>query len=447
MRYLFLLTLLLGAPMPLVQVNTPGADYYVEAVVDNPAPYVGQQITYSFRLYQAVDLENLLYEPSTFEGFWQAQMGPATQSTQQINGRQYQITQIDTALFPTRVGDIEIAPSAMILPETVFRDEQRLATNPVTVQVQPLPEGAPVGFSGAVGRFNMQATLDRQSATLGEPITLQLTITGSGNLEQLPAPELPVPEDWRIYQNPPRYTSAITGGLLVGEKTYTWLIVPSHTGTQTLPEVTLSYFDPEALAYRSVSTSPVTLEIFPADSQSGEPSPNLDAILAASGTVLSLKPVPAVIQSDSLYPGLPFWLLWLIPPGCAAVSGWWLVQQRRRQANRLKIRQSRALRRAQGHLDTAQNVRSNDACRTIAEAVFIYFGEKLNREGAGLNQSDLQRAMEAHQVSDLVSKRIFVCLEQADEGRYAPSGSIDSQMLLRRTQEALAALDAAWKTE
>src|SRR5574341_1020867 len=135
MRYvaclLFLVLPLSVSPL-IAQENTTGADYFVEAAVDNPTPYVGQQITYRFRLYQAVDLENLLYEPSTFEGFWRSEMGPATQTTQQLNGRQYRSTEIATALFPTRVGNLEIAPSAMILPETVFRDEQRLATNPVT---------------------------------------------------------------------------------------------------------------------------------------------------------------------------------------------------------------------------------------------------------------------------------------------------------------------------
>jgi len=450
MRYVACILLLLlpfAVSRLFAQEDTPGADYFVEAAVDNPTPYVGQQITYSFRLYQAVDLENLLYEPSTFEGFWKSDMGPATQTTQQLNGRQYRITEIDTALFPTRVGNLEIAPSAMILPETVFRDEQRLATNPVMVDVQPLPEGAPAGFAGAVGRFNMQATLDRQSVTLGQPITLRLTISGSGNLEQLPPPELPVPDDWRTYENPPRYTSAINGGLLVGEKTYEWLIVPSQTGTQTLPEVTLQYFDPEALAYRSVSTSPVTLEIFPPDGEAGQSETDLAAILAASGTILALKSVPAVIPPQSPYPGVGFWLLWLLPPGCATVSWWWILRQRRKQRDQLKIRQSRALRRAQDYLEKAQQASSNDACRIIAGAIFIYFGDKLNRRAAGLNQTDMRQAVEMNQASARAGERLLSCLEQADEGRYAPAGSVDSQMLLKKTREALAALDAVWPTE
>jgi len=39
-----------------IRAQEVGGDYFVEAVVDNPAPFVGQQITYTFRLYHAVDL-------------------------------------------------------------------------------------------------------------------------------------------------------------------------------------------------------------------------------------------------------------------------------------------------------------------------------------------------------------------------------------------------------
>jgi hypothetical protein len=446
MRSLLFLGLLLLQSVALFVQDT-AQDYFVEAVVDNPTPFVGQQITYSFRLYDTLDLDNPLYEPSDYEGFWRAEIGPATRSVQQVNGRQYTVTEIDTVLFPSRVGELEIAPSAMVLPETVFADEQRLATNTVPVQVQPLPEGAPSGFTGAVGRFDVAASLDRQSVTLGEPITLRLTVTGSGNLEQLTPPELPVPEDWRIYDNPASYSGSINGGLLVGERTFEWLIVPSQTGSQILPEITLSYFDPETLTYNSVSTSAVTLEIFQGGSEAGQLAPSLEETLPSGGAVLAIKPVPAVIQGGNLYPGLGFWLLWLLPPGVAVLCGWWAYEQRRRQVDHVKIRQSKALQRAQVQLQAAQKDKSNDAFRLISEAIFIYFGDKLNREGKGLNQSDLQEAMGSRNIGEALTKRVIACLEWADQGRYAPVDAGNVQTLLNRTLDALSSVDAVWKTE
>lgn len=436
----------------LAQEATPDADYFVEAVVDNPTPFVGQQVTYTFRLYHAVDLENLLFQPAGFEGFSRAAVTSDGQGALAFtrsyaavaNGRQYQVSELDTILFPLRSGDIEIAPSVLLLAETVFRDEQELATNPVQIQVQPLPDGAPEDFDGAVGRFEMQAVLDRASATLGEPITLRLTITGSGNFEQLAPPELPTPAGWRVYENRARQSTGVTGGLLVGDKTFEWLIVPNETGTQTLPEVSLAFFDPESLAYRSVSTSPVTLEIFPGEGESSQlPSLLAEAFVRGQST-LPLKPVPAIIEPTDLYPGIGFWILWLLPPVGAALSWWWTVNQRHKQVNRAKNRQSKALHRAREHLEHTQKLRSNDACRVISEAIFLYFADKLDAVPIGLTQADVAHAMETHEIQNSLNRRVTACLELADEGRYAPVESVDIRSLHKDTLDALTELDERW---
>ena len=449
---IFLLCFLLTISLVSAQEAAPGADYFVEALVDNPTPFVGQQVTYTFRLYHAVDLENLLFQAADFEGFSRTDNSAAEQGFTRsyaavVNGRQYQVSELDIILFPLRPGNIEIAPSVLVLGETVFRDEQQLATNPVQVQVQPLPEGAPEGFNGAVGRFEMQAVLDHASVTLGEPITLRVTITGSGNFEQLAPPELPVPEGWRVYENPTTQSTGVTGGLLVGEKTFEWLIVPSQTGSQTLPEVTLTFFDPETLAYRSVSTSPVTLEIFPAEGEPSQLPSLLDEALASGQSALPLKPIPAVVQPVNLHPDAVFWMLWFIPPAGAALSAWWAVKQHRKRINQVEIRQSKALRRAHAHLQHAHNLPSHDACRVISEAVFLYFGDKLNREATGLTQDEVKQAMAEHRVNGSLRERIVACLEWADEGRYAPSGAINIQSLQKRTLDTLAAVDEAWDAE
>src|SRR5690349_8097926 len=72
-------------------------DVYVEAGVDNSNPYIGQQIIYKFKLYDAIGLTNPLYQPSDFEGFWRVDIGVLSQTTEQINGRQYTVTTIATA--------------------------------------------------------------------------------------------------------------------------------------------------------------------------------------------------------------------------------------------------------------------------------------------------------------------------------------------------------------
>jgi len=60
-----------------------GQDFFVEAEVDNPTPYQGQQILHTFRFYQAVNIRGQAeYGQPAFTGFWHDQ-----DSEQNDNGR------------------------------------------------------------------------------------------------------------------------------------------------------------------------------------------------------------------------------------------------------------------------------------------------------------------------------------------------------------------------
>ncbi len=57
-----------------------------------------------------------------------------------------------------------------------------LDTEPVVVEVQPAPEGAPESFTGAVGQFDIRAELDRDQTQVDEPVTMKITVEGQGNI-------------------------------------------------------------------------------------------------------------------------------------------------------------------------------------------------------------------------------------------------------------------------
>lgn len=415
---------------PLAAQEPP---YSVTATISNPMPFVGQQTIYRFEVYTSVTLENANYLSPDFEGLWRTEM-------------ERQDNLVAVALFPTRQGEYLIEPATLIVPENVFRGEIILQTEPITINALPLPDGAPPKFSGGVGQFTMTAALDRQTATQGEPLKLSLTIAGTGNVEQLPAPELPIPADWSVYANPTTYRSSIQNGLLVGEKTFEWLITPSQAGQQTLPQITLWYFDPDisAMGYRSVGTSSVTLDILP-----GTPVAQSDqagaSVPADPVTLLRPKPIPAVLQTGQNELSVLFWLLIMIPP-IAAVSVWlWMRQQLIKQRTQVQRQVSAALQKAQIALQSAAKTQPDSAYRAISQTIYTYFGDKLQQQPAGLSQADLRTAMDSHFVPAQVADVAVMCLEWADSGRYAPGGAADVQTLVERALKTLTAIDAAWK--
>jgi oxygen tolerance protein BatD len=427
--------------------NNAGQDYFAEVSVDNPTPYVGQQITYRFRFYDAVGVSNPLYEAPDFEGFWRIDKSGVSRTAQQLNNRQYSVAELQTALYPTRPGAITIAPATITLPETVFRAEEKFTTQPVTLDVKPLPDGAPDGFTGAVGQFELSATLDRQSALLGQTFTLRLTVTGTGNVEQLALPDFPELAAWHIYANPTSFTSSESNGLIVGQKVFEYLFIPSQTGQLDLPTMTLSYFDPATAAYRSINTVPISVNVLPSGESTATALPAA-TITSTSSSHLALKPVPANSQSAPTIPGIFFWLLWLIPPiGVGAGVGWTWYQARQR-SQELAMRSSRALQHAQTQLQalTKRNANSRKGYEKIQQSVLAYFGDRLNQDTRDWTSLELEHCFERIGAPGELKQRILLCLAWVDEGLYAPTPSVDISTLAKRTAETLTVLDQNWKS-
>ena len=109
------------------------------------------------------------------------------------------------ALFPTSVGAKTIDPMSIEAQVRVrrtrdpFEDFFRggglfgttvptlIASNPVTVEVLPLPEtGRPPDFSGFVGNVDVTARLDKTTAEVNEVLTFTLRVEGDGNIRTLP---------------------------------------------------------------------------------------------------------------------------------------------------------------------------------------------------------------------------------------------------------------------
>ncbi len=431
---------LIGAPAYAQDVIIDNSDYFVEAAVSNTNPFVGEQIIYSFRLYTAVQLPPASYSPPDFEGFWRTDMGPNSTSTAQTNGRFYTLTQRDTALFANYPGEITIEPARLILPATVFEEGQALSTGSLTLQVRPLPEGAPDGFSGAVGQFNLSATIDRQTVQQGDPLTMRVTVSGTGNVEQLNTPELTVPPGWRTYQNPTRYQTVLQDRLLIGEKEFEWLLTPSEGGSVPLPQITLTYFDPIDLAYRAVNTGGVMLDVVPGD---------ID--MSAASIADQLAPALALKEINSdltvLGGGLSsiFWVFWLIPPAACALGWWWARQQGALSQVNMTSESAKALSDARRSLQAVRKLEGSRAYETVKNIVFSYVHTKCGGNQTSLSILELENILSVHGINEQLRGRLLACLESADSGLYAPEQQIEIEMLIDRTLKTLTAVDTSWK--
>ena len=167
-------------------------DYFVEAFVSNPTPYVGEEIIYTLRYY-AYTLDGILAMDApiafpAFTGFWLNDVNDRDFRIEVVNNIQYNVGERVAEITPLSEGEITIDPAILSIEDQVFLSGGIFVSNAVTVDVQPLPQGAPAEFNDAVGRYSVITEIDTTSVVLGEPITLTMDIQGVGNLDLLPAP-------------------------------------------------------------------------------------------------------------------------------------------------------------------------------------------------------------------------------------------------------------------
>ena len=124
-----------------------------------------------------------------------------------------------------------------------------LESEPVVVNVRALPTGAPAGFAGAVGRFEISAEVNAATGTVNEPVLLTVKITGDGNVEALPDPAWPEFSGWRAIESPPDTEAQVVDGKITGSRTYELGLVPEEAGDLTIPEIVYPHYDPETERY------------------------------------------------------------------------------------------------------------------------------------------------------------------------------------------------------
>lgn len=425
---------------------TGDQDFVVQATVDNPQPYVGQQINHVFRFYQGVEVYgNIQYNAPPFTGFWNEQEAEQTQSMTEAAGRPYRLTQLNTILFPTVAGETVIQPARLMLPD------RQLNTDPITVTVQPLPPDEPADFSGAVGQFSLTATLPMTQSKVNEPLTLLVTLQGQGNINNLPDPTWPSLSNWRLFESKATINTEVQNGILGGSRVYELLLVPGQAGEFTLPAVSYTYFDPLVKAYQTTSSQPIALAIAPGEEEPAIPvvvGGDKEEILRLGSDIRHIKTLPDQLTSarPPLTDRASYWMAWLVPVLFLALHWGWQRRQDYLSQNLDVVRRSQARRKAKQALEAARQQSPRQQFEAAEEILTIYLSDKLNRPVGGLTQKALAELLREQQLATDLIEQVQRCLNDSHIGQFALSSPDAAQatQLLARVETLIDHLEKAF---
>lgn len=439
-----------------------GQDFFIESQVDLLTPYVSQQIIHTFRFYQAIQLyQEPQYEGPRFTGF--ETMGlPVRQYNLDITGRTYLITEIRTALFPKNLGKITIGPTRLMLVGNFYEDPVEMYTDPVTVEVQSLPNNAPPGFNGAVGQYEIKAWFSPSVAVIHQAASFYVAVSGTGNIHTLPEPVWPELNGWRAYDTLSSLTADTReDGVVSGTRVFERLIVPDQTGEFTIPPAALVYFDPAIDEYRIITSDPLFIKVIP------QPTP-APATATAIATLPTATPVSIVAAPDTSAPpedqlnrsssdspssslglSLPFFVVLLlgmcvtIPSAIAAGAGGFWLWQRQKETSKEKAKDDTLQRPSQTIHPTlaAAMQKDDDNYRAANQALNTYLEVILKIPVIGLTRTELANRLREDGFDEFLIERIRNCLVQSEMGRYGPITDDAGWSLMTEVDELLFELD------
>ena len=145
--------------------------------------------------------------------------------------------------------------------------------------VRELPaDGRPVDFHGAIGTFSVTSDVAPAKAEVGDPLTLRMRVTGTGNFDRVDSSMLDHLDQWKTYPPKSSFNTSDPIGFS-GMKTFEQPVIASQPGVQQLPGLTFSYFDPSSRRYETARSAPLSVSILPslADSRTAPQTPSAAA--------------------------------------------------------------------------------------------------------------------------------------------------------------------------
>jgi hypothetical protein len=176
-------------------------------------------------------------------------------------------------LTPASAGDFEVfGGNFLVSVERMTRgvfpasDTYSISYPTETLHVTELPkQGRPDDFSGTIGRFSIKSDNAKLSGKTFSEIKLSVSIEGEGNIFTLKDPVVKEINGLKILTEGNEPEFKIEGSTVTGKKTINYTIIPEKPGHYNLGAVTLNYFDPGSVSYKTVSTDEVTVDVTPGE--------------------------------------------------------------------------------------------------------------------------------------------------------------------------------------
>ena len=452
---------------PVVNVDN---NLYLVADISKANPYINEPTTVVYKLYFSnnIGISNFreVNKPK-YNDFWSQNIEIKKLEAQQgiFKGQQFRFVILKKViLYPQKAGKLDLEPLALDIDvqmpigrPNIFNqyqmgeDTKRVSAGNKIIVVKALPDaGKPTDFTGAVGKFDFNVTPSRTNLKAGESLSLNISVTGTGNLKLFTLPKPVVPPSLEMYD--PEHKENIQTPLsgMTGSITDNYTIIPNEKGNFPIKGLRFSYYDLSSKTYKTITSNDLTITA-------------LDGVVAAKNAIATTNKVkvassktfafikqkteftsvnkPDFLGSELFYAllALPFLLIPCL-----------ILFRRKKQAldadfvgNRIK--KSNAL--AKKYLSEAKKQINNKEPFYIAleKAMHNFLKAKLNIETFEMSKEKISELLLSKNCNQLTVDSFISLTESCDFARYAPSTTVTIQNDYEKAVEIISDLEKQMK--
>ncbi len=428
---------------------------FVTSRVDKKSIYEGELLELELSLWRLQDRNvsvssgpGARHEYPATEGFYAMDFRTG-RDEREVDGWPYELNQYYQTLYPIQTGVLTIGPwrwegMARATTQAGFqRRDVTLETAPIEVEVKPLPPGAPSGFSGAVGQFDITLEDRPTQAEQGLPFEVTVVIEGEGNPNAMGMPFVPRLQGADIVdtEQSARMEDPNRGA---ARKHITYSVAPQSGGELRFPPIAYSFFDPVREDYVTKTTSAFDVEVSPRH-VAREERVRVDEQTAAEqwpGADLEGELAPLAANPGGLRPrgnlALRAGAATAAPVAGFALLGLYIRRRRNGKVNaRTRLRNASA--EAKRQLELAAS--STEPAEVLHRAVSTYVANVFDLPAGGVTAADVEAALANRGLAQTVQDNLTRIMRVCERVRYGGAW-LNRQEIAALSDAARHAMDA-----
>jgi hypothetical protein len=432
---------------------------FIQAVVDKTNAYLGEQIVLTYKLYKRLNTGQLSpTKMPQYQGFWSEELELKSKFLQfqreVYKGKQYLVGDLmQVALFPTKTGTLEVTPLELKIPVAVQRQttkniwddffgdpfgryetiEYDAKSNIVKIEVKPLPAGQPESFKGAVGDYSFDAKLSNTTTKSNEPLTLNVNISGTGNIKLLDMPEINFPNGFEKYE--PKINEEINRKSRInGTKKGEYLFVPRVVGIREIPPIEFSYFDPAKKKYITLKSQPFSIDIKPGDKLASTEIVGKEDVKQLGEDIRFIKTSFADVEKKESYiiNSTGFIIAGALPLLLSVGLIGWKRRYDKLHGNVVLLRYQKAQKVAKNRLKLAKKLMDTKNYKEfyteLSSALFGYLEDKLHIPKSEFTIDRASEELKNKNITDKLISDLKVSAEKCEFVRFAPGAEKSTAM-------------------